>query len=519
MALSSVDSTIRNSKSLCKKRDHLGAVSVLERTLARFPNNKRIVNELISIQKKFASSQLELPSVVLLNQVLILLKSNDLENSLSKTNELIQTFPNSLDLYNIRGLIFLKSRMFLDAIHDFKTVVRIKNNDFQAYNNLGLAYKSTGDLVEACKHFERAIKINNKFYQAMNNIAICYKDQHKNSLAAKTFYEALVINSDYFLAAKNLAKVHTGHLDQNSLLLLKKVITNAADEIKATSSFKFLEANNERHIGNPEIAFNKYCEANKLKFSQLKNHFRESRLLNQDYKNELLNWVPENNDKNSEVIKKVFILGASRSGKSSLEKLLLENPKVYSLYEATQKITDSPNMEKKFDVENAIGFGDLFFASQEKLKNQGYEIVVSTNPKNIHIIPNLLKGIKDCFFIFVNRELYSNAAEVFVKEYENGHYYSYDASATIQEINAYNDLASFFQEKLPDRSITLSFSDIVNLPEKTVSKVGKLIGTHFEIKNIPLFEYSVESEFANYFKSYLKNSQVYKEPQSHTISI
>ena len=76
-----------------------------------------------------------------------------------------------------------------------------------------------------------------------------------------------------------------------------------------------------------------------------------------------------------------------------------------------------------------------------------------------------------------------------------------------------------FQEKLPESSITLSFSDIVNLPEKTVSKVGKLIGTHFEIKNIPLFKYSVESEFANFFKSYLKNSRVYKEPQSHTISI
>ena len=91
--------------------------------------------------------------------------------------------------------------------------------------------------------------------------------------------------------------------------------------------------------------------------------------------------------------------------------------------------------------------------------------------------------------------------------------------ATIQEINAYNDLAAFFQGKLPESSITLSFSDIVNLPEKTVSKVGKLIGTHFEIKNIPLFKYSVESEFANFFKSYLKNSRVYKEPQSHTISI
>ena len=289
MALSSVDSTIRNSKYLCKKRDYLGAFSVLERTLARFPNNKRIVNEIISIQKKFASSQLELPSVTLLNEVLTLLKSNDLENSLLKTNELIQTFPNSLDLYNIRGLIFLKSRMFLDAIHDFKTVVRIKNNDFQTYNNLGLAYKSTGDLVEACKHFERAIKINNKFYQAMNNLAICYKDQHKNSLAAKTFYEALVINSDYFLAAKNLAKVYTGNLDQKSLLLLKKVITKAADEIKHTSSFKFLEANYERHMGNPEMAFNKYREANKLKFSQIQNHFHKTRLLNQKRENELLN--------------------------------------------------------------------------------------------------------------------------------------------------------------------------------------------------------------------------------------
>ena len=170
MALSSVDSTIRNSKSPCKKRDYLGAVSVLERTLARFPNNKRIVNEIISIQKKFASSQLELPSVALLNEVLTLLKSNDLGNSLSKANELIQTFPNSLDLYSIRGLIFLKSRMFSDAIENFKTVVRIKNDDFQAHNNLGLSYKSIGELDEACKHFELAIKINNKFYLSLIHI-------------------------------------------------------------------------------------------------------------------------------------------------------------------------------------------------------------------------------------------------------------------------------------------------------------------------------------------------------------
>jgi hypothetical protein len=106
-------------------------------------------------------------------------------------------------------------------------------------------------------------------------------------------------------------------------------------------------------------------------------------------------------------------------------------------------------METNFDVGKGISFNDLFFASQEHLKNKGYEIVVSTNPKLIQVIPNILRATKDCFFIFVNRELYSNASEVFVKEYENGHYYSYDASATIQEINAYNDLAAFFQGKSP----------------------------------------------------------------------
>ena len=103
MRPNSVDSTIRKSKSLCKIRDYLGVVSVIEHTLERFPNNKRIVNEIISIQKKFASSQLKLPSVALLTEVLTLVKSYVLKNSLSKTNKLVQTFPNSLDLYNIRG--------------------------------------------------------------------------------------------------------------------------------------------------------------------------------------------------------------------------------------------------------------------------------------------------------------------------------------------------------------------------------------------------------------------------------
>ncbi|MBL6839395.1 MAG: hypothetical protein ISQ82_01380, partial [Rhodobacteraceae bacterium] len=136
---------------------------------------------------------------------------------------------------------------------------------------------------------------------------------------------------------------------------------------------------------------------------------------------------------------------------------------------------------------------------------------VSTNPKFIQILPNIYKGTRDCFFIFINRELFSNASEIFIREYENGHYYSYDASATIQEINAYNDLAAFFQEKLPEISITLSYSDIVNQPEKIVSKVGKLVGTHFEMKNVSLFEHSLESEFTTYFKSYLERLKVHRD--------
>ena len=94
MKPNSVDTTIRKSKTLYKSRDYLGAISVLEHTLARFPNNRRLVTEIISIQKKFASSQLELPSMALLNEVLTLVKSNDLKNSLSKTNELFQTLKN-----------------------------------------------------------------------------------------------------------------------------------------------------------------------------------------------------------------------------------------------------------------------------------------------------------------------------------------------------------------------------------------------------------------------------------------
>ena len=121
--------------------------------------------------------------------------------------------------------------------------------------------------------------------------------------------------------------------------------------------------------------------------------------------------MPERNDTNLGSLKKVFILGPSRSGKSSLEKLLLKNPKVYSLYEAVQTNPSSLNMETKFDVRKSISFNDLFFASQEHLKNKGYEIVVSTNPKLIEVIPNILKGTKDCFFIFVTFTVKSPSLE------------------------------------------------------------------------------------------------------------
>jgi hypothetical protein len=181
----------------------------------------------------------------------------------------------------------------------------------------------------------------------------------------------------------------------------------------------------------------------------------------------------------------LFILGPSRSGKSSLEALMAQIPGLRRGYE-NRIVARAANMaagaaglprvgtlgDLPADLENA--FSHCFQVVLEE-HAKGADIVTLTLPANIYFIDRLSWIVPNARFVFVFRDAFDLAFEIFLKAYEVGNGYSYDLGETFEYIEVYHELQRIWLERLPDRACSVTYEDIFGFPDETLSKVAKML--------------------------------------------
>ena len=122
------------------------------------------------------------------------------------------------------------------------------------------------------------------------------------------------------------------------------------------------------------------------------------------------------------------MLGPSRSGKSTLERLLTKSQKTKALFEAKRK---SPQDRANQNIQ----FEDYFFETESDLVKKGFEVITSTNPNSIFSIINVVEQIPNVYFVVVNRDQCDVASEIFMTDYNTGNYYAYDPDEILKHLN------------------------------------------------------------------------------------
>ena len=144
------------------------------------------------------------PPLEQLQPIVSLYAQGQLQQALSEIGQMLERFPNSVDLYNISGACNAGLMQFDAAINNYKQAIDIKPNYADPYYNMGIALKDMGDPEAAIVSFKQALKIKSDYAHAYNNMGVALKDTGDPEAAIVSFKQALKIKPNYAEAYHNI---------------------------------------------------------------------------------------------------------------------------------------------------------------------------------------------------------------------------------------------------------------------------------------------------------------------------
>lgn len=127
-----------------------------------------------------------------------------LNESLQQADHLLQKFPNSSLLYNVKGALFKALGQLNLSVAAYEKALYMKPDCVDSHNNLGVVFREQGMLGEALKAYKNAAFINPRVAEIHYNIGNALKEQGQPEAAIKAYDEALSIKPDYAKAYYNI---------------------------------------------------------------------------------------------------------------------------------------------------------------------------------------------------------------------------------------------------------------------------------------------------------------------------
>ena len=422
---------------------------------------------------------------------------NEAETNYRKAIELK---PDYAEAHNNLGVQLQAQGRLKEAEASYTQAITLKPDYAEAHYNLGVTLQELGRLDEAEASYTQAITLKPNFARAHSNLGVLLQAQGRLKEAEASYTQAIALKPDFVDGARNLVKLPVGQLDSDTLDLCEKIFRVPGDELEHKIKYFFFRGYLLKHRGLMDQSFNNFCKANKLKLEDSKDKVMVEGKQNIDHLVRIKKWVPNIPDLTRDRLKKIFIMGPSRSGKSYAEHVLRGSSNVKALYEGIRNIEILKNNYYEKDLCERL-FQNLFSQSEAQLFHQQYKVVTSTNPESIFYSDYLMDMLPNTYFIIVKRDPRDVSSEIFTKEYLRGNLYSHDPNDISKYLGVYNEICETVSLKIPNRFLTVNFEEIIKAPADFVDRVSNLVETKFEVKHLKrnIDSFKPESAFRNYY--------------------
>ncbi len=458
-------------------------------------------------------------------------QQKSLDKAESICADLLRQYPDYYGALHTLGLVCADRGNHQKAVN-FLVQAAIQNpSSWTTQTGLAGSYLALGSRTMAAHALSRAIEIKPEDPSVLLTLAKIYHEDRRYDLAHKTFRKALDIAPHIEEAALGVAMsaLELGRYEEvfDALVPLTKKrdvnlqtlhvlsqlprhycdldIVKLFDKLRAdptgTHEVGALFARSRAFDKNSRFdeAWTNLIEANKKQYAEIGPEEVKHEIM---IYRQRLGWLRSNpyigkkrsRDTGSDSLS-LFVLGPSRSGKTSVEKLLgahsnvcrgYENPSIRDAVRQTYMDAGLLNWSTLHNL--PINLRDTAAHHYSRLigkLSSGFDVTTNTSPGHIWDALYVNEVIPDSKFVFIERDFHDLAIRIFMMRYRKANYYSYDLKKIEEFIEIYNGMMSLVSERIPDQTLVLKYTDIVERPREIFEKLVTFCGLEMENVDLP----------------------------------
>lgn len=456
----------------------------------------------------------------------------ELDRARTICEPLVNRFPEYYGALHTLGLIYADKRLFPHALGCLVRACMLDPHSWKALTALSGVYLELGASEMAARTLEQARQIKADDPAIHLTLAEIYRSEREYELARDAFRRAFELDGELHAAGIGFAEcsMALGEHDEAAdvlktltgrgvaslpvLALLNQLppaagafdvlaaIDKAApepnsDKASFENSVAFVRAAALHNAKRYEAAWEELTSANRTMWSGAQNEalqLRETQRANiADLKSKRIK-IRHAAEPDPRTIS-LFILGPSRSGKTTMEALA-------SALHGVKRGCESPVMEnavrRTFQSAGLLAHR-MFEVLPPKLDSQCCEIYLeelarragsakvftNTHPGRIHDAARVAAAIPGVRFIFIKRNFEDNMLRIYMQKYAVGNADSYDLKAIRDGLAWYHEMIDLLAAKLPDISRVVTYEEIVADPRAAIRVAAELCGLPMEHGPIP----------------------------------
>jgi tetratricopeptide (TPR) repeat protein len=375
----------------------------------------------------------------------------------------------------------------------------IKPQDPTILVTLGEIYREEREYELARDAYRKAFEVDPTLQAAAIGLVSSYVDLGQYAEAAEILDRLIRSGNRSLAVVAALNRLPSSFVTVDVLSELKKIVRDKnEDAAEFENSVAFIRATALDKIGRHAEAWQLLVTANRAihlaRAEDLRDQSETQRANLAQLREKHVKALGDRRSGGARTIS-LFILGPSRSGKTTMEALTAtldgvkrgyENP---SVEKAVRETFHSAGLltSRLFEVLSPELDSHCRRIYLEELARRAgaAKVFTNTHPVRIHDAARVAAAFPNVRFIFVKRNLEDNLIRIYMRKYNRGNDYAYDLESARAHIIWYHHMIDLLVGKLPDITRVIHYEDMVADPAAAVRVAAKLCDLPMTDKPLP----------------------------------
>lgn len=459
-----------------------------------FKSQKRYLDAQNAYQQCIQLNSHHLPALMNLAQVVEAL--GKINEAIELNHKIIQLDANFYKAHYHLGLLYHRQNKLPQAIAAYQKALEIFPNDVTMLSNLGAALTQDHQFSQAVEYYKKALRLDANHVSTLTNLGGTYIEMNDLAQAQRFILQALALAPHMAPNWRNLTLCKKYHsIDDPDLAKIQALLndTQISDEGKIHCYFALGKIYHDCHQYDQAFCFYRLgneLQAAKTPFNPaiFQNHI--SRVINffspDLFARYQFDW-PQNEPQ------WVFIVGTPRAGKSLVESLLAQHPRIHpagevGIAEYGMRLPlevlpkgNYPYWLKSLSAEQAKAIRTAYQQRLTRDLPPGKNIIIDTLPGNFIYLGLLKLLFPQAKIIHCLREPLDACLLMYFKYFIQGHGYTNDLEKLGAYYQQYQRMMTHWKELFPQIILDVTYESLVTHPQENLAKILDFIGVKEDV--------------------------------------